>query len=144
MSDEIPGLGSNLERAPLRSQAKAVLMFLEAAQEALEHAKTAAENMDAEQARPHVGKIRRPSQLLMASRHGVQQTIAAWVSLADQLPALYSPVAASQVPDGPGVGPVLKSPARACTACGGSRRTWDSALGRKAACGRCRATGVEP
>lgn len=140
---EIEGLGGNLERVPLRNQAQAVLIFLAAAQEALESAKAAAEGMDAEQSQPFTRVLSQPAKLLMATRHGCKQAVAAWTSAIDQLPALYSPVDPSEQPDGPKVGSTYEAPAAACTACGGRRRLWSRVKDLLVACARCGGRGIE-
>jgi len=128
------------ERVPLRNQAQAVLILVQAAQDALDAAKVAAENMDAEQAAAHMAAIRKPARTLMALRQGAKEAVAQWTALMDQLPSV---ITIGKIGDDAPPAPRWEGP-NLCKACGGSRRTWSSTLERQVVCSRCGGTGKEP
>lgn len=141
MDDGLENLGTNRERVPLKHQALAVLTFIQAAQDAMDSAKVAAENMDAEQANAHLEALRRPSRTLMAVRQGLKEAVAQWTALTDQLPAvIVLEGLAKKAEDRTG----RYEPPNKCKGCGGSRKRWDHVLDRFDPCPRCKGSGQEP
>lgn len=142
----MPDFNLEGERIPLFNQAQAVTVFLAAALDALESAKLAAENMDAEQANASLRLIQPAARILMAARHGTKQALAAWQSLEQQLPRVVT--LGNPKDEYKRTGPSFRAPAPLCKACGGGRRVFtttdEKPIGKVISCPRCKGAGVDP